>query len=447
MLTALGFGTAVVILVLLVSSRVAAVVALVAVPVVAALLAGFGLADIGEFVTSGIEDVSGVLVMFVFAILYFGVMRDAGLFDPIVRRVLRSAGTKPVAVAVSTAVLASCAHLDGAGATTFLITIPAMLPLYEAMGMSPLVLATITGLGAGVMNIVPWGGPVALASTVVGTDANELWVPMIPAQAFGLVTVLGVAYLLGRRERRRLGFAEVATPSAGPAMPAMPEVSEVSEVSAEDGALRRPRLFWVNAGITALTVGVLISGVLPPEVVFMLALVLALVVNYPGMRAQQTRIDAHARGAILMASTLAAGGAFLGVMEKTGMTKAMAASFAEIMPVSAAPLLPLAVGVLAVPLSFLFGAYPFYYGVLPVLTSVGAQVGVDPVHLARAALTGEETVGFPLTPMTASFFLLVGLAKVDIGKHIRHMLPWAWLVNLAVLAMAVLTGAVPLWAS
>ncbi|TCP51981.1 CitMHS family citrate-Mg2+:H+ or citrate-Ca2+:H+ symporter [Tamaricihabitans halophyticus] len=434
MLTALGFGTVAVILLLLLTSRVAAIVALIAIPVLAALVGGFGLADIGEFVTTGIGDIAGVLIMFVFAILYFGVMRDAGLFDPIVRRVLRFAGHQPVTIVLATALLAMCAHLDGAGATTFLITIPALLPLYEAMGMSRLVLATVTGLGAGVMNMLPWGGPTARAATVVGVDANELWVPLIPAQAAGVLAVLGIAYLLGRRERNRLGVGAELGATISPELPE------------EDPELRRPRLFWVNVALTVLTVGVLISGVLPPQVVFMISVVLALVINYPGMRAQQARVDAHARGAILMASTLAAAGAFLGIMEETGMTEAMARSLASIMPDSAAPLLPLIIGALGVPLSFLFGPDPYYYGVLPILTSVGEQFGIDPTLIAQASLTGEETVGFPLTPMTASFFLLVGLAKVDIGKHIRHMLPWAWGVNLVILAVAVATGVVPLWA-
>lgn len=466
MLTALGFGTVAVILFLLLSSRVAAVVALIGVPVIAAFVAGHGPGEVGEFVTSGIGDVAGVLVMFVFGILFFGVMRDAGLFDPVVERVLRFAGGNPVTIVLGTALLALCAHLDGAGATTFLITIPAMLPLYEALGMSRLVLATVTGLAAGVMNMVPWGGPTARASTVVGVDPNELWVPLLPAQGVGVLAVLAVAYWLGRRERVRLATTDAdlvpggtdAVGKTGEPLPkSVPTESGAdrsdggalsgARVDDEERELRRPRLFWVNAALTVLTVVTLISGVFPPQVVFMIALVLALAVNYPGLHAQHARIDAHAKAAILMASTLAAAGAFLGIMDETGMTEAMASSIAGVMPASAAPLMPVIVGVLAVPMSFLFGPDPYYYGVLPVITSVANQFGVDPVLIAQASLTGEETVGFPLTPMTGSFFLLVGLAGVDIGKHIRHMLPWAWLVNLVVLAAAVATGVVPLWAS
>jgi citrate-Mg2+:H+ or citrate-Ca2+:H+ symporter, CitMHS family len=454
-LTALGFLTIAVILFLLITSRVTAVVALIGVPVAAALVAGNTPAEVGEMIGTGIGDVAGVVTMFVFAILFFGVLRDAGMFDPVVRRILAFAGDNPVTVTVATALLGIVCHLDGAGATTFLITIPAMLPLYDALGMSRLVLATVTGLAAGTMNMVPWGGPGARAASVVGVDANELWVPLLPAQGVGLLSVLGVAYLLGRREKRRLLAERPTGPDGGAGGAARSTGSRTGTAveqqepvtAATDSTLVRPKLFWVNVAITVLAVAVLIAGLVPPEMVFMVALVVALVVNYPGLTEQGRRIDAHARGAVLMASTLLAAGAFLGILAETGMTTAMAESIAGAVPSGLAPLLPVLVGVFAVPMSFLFGPDPYYFGVLPVLTGVGETFGIAPADIAQASLLGEETVGFPLTPMTGSFFLLVGLSQVEIGKHIRHMAPWAWLVSLIMLVVALVTGVVPLWAA
>ncbi|WP_019815986.1 SLC13 family permease, partial [Saccharomonospora saliphila] len=207
MLSLMGFATVGVILALLLAHRTAAVVALAGVPVVAGLLAGFSPAEIGAFATDGIGGVAGVTAMFVFAIVYFGLMKDVGLFDPVIRRIVAFAGGAPVTVCVATTALAAAAHLDGAGATTFLITIPAMLPLFDRLGMRRLVLTTCVGLGAGVMNLMPWGGPTARASATSGVDANELWVPLLPAQAAGLVAALLVAWWLGRREARRLAGA------------------------------------------------------------------------------------------------------------------------------------------------------------------------------------------------------------------------------------------------
>ena len=447
MLTVIGFLTIFVILAVLLANRASAVVALILVPVIAAFVAGFGIGEVGGFITAGLNGVVGVTALFVFAILYFGVMRDAGMFDPIIDRILNFAGRNPVTITLATAALAIVTHLDGAGATSFLITIPAMLPLYDALGMSRLVLATVTGLGVGAMNLVPWGGPTARAGTTVGVDPNVLWVPLIPAQIVGLLSVFGIAYYLGRRERRRLsdeGALEEAKENEG-ANGERPE--GLNERNEEQQALVRPNRFWINVGLTVLVVVTLIAGIAPSEVIFMIALVLALIINYPGLQAQQERIDAHARGAILMASTLLAAGVFLGILEESGMIDGMAEVTASALPNALAPLFPVIIGVVAVPMSLLFGPDPYYFGVLPVLASVAEQFGISPVVMAQASIIGEETVGFPISPLTGSFYLLVGLSGVTIGDHIRHMFPWAWLVSFIMLVVAVISGVIPLWAA
>lgn len=295
----MGFITVAVILALLLTNRVAAVVALAGVPVLTALVAGFSPVKIGEFVTGGLGGVAGVVAMFVFAIVYFGLMRDAGMFDPIIRRIVGFAGNAPVTVCLATTTLAMAAHLDGAGATTFLITIPAMLPLFDRLGMSRLVLTTCVGLGAGVMNIVPWGGPTARAAATSDVPANELWVPLIPAQLAGMVAVLAIAWFLGRRETRRLAAtpadtradtrattADASGVADVPATDVRHDVrpDAVGTLTAEEQQLRRPRLFWVNVALTVAVIGALVSAVATPELIFLIAVVVALLINYPGLK-------------------------------------------------------------------------------------------------------------------------------------------------------------------
>lgn len=482
MLSLLGFGTILVILLLLFTQRVAAIIALAGVPLVAAFVAGNSPSEVAAFVKSGLGGVVGVATMFLFAIVFFGIMRDAGLFDPVVRRIVRLAGNAPPTVAVATTALAVVAHLDGAGATTFLIAVPAMLPIYERLGMSRLVLATCVGLGAGVMNVVPWGGPTARAAATVGVDANELWVPLIPAQIAGVVFALAVAYFLGRRERTRLAKVadgdatavveestarvggRIAVGSGGPApipptagtgdAPDSTDAPDRNPGPAQNAApasgdpdLLRPKLLWFNAVLVLVTLGALVAAVAPPEMCFLIASILALLINYRGMKAQQARVEAHAVGAMLMVGTLLAAGVLLGVLDGSGMIEAMAVSAANVIPDGMTPALPLIVGVLAVPMSLIFGPDAYYFGVLPVLIEVGDQFGISATHLAQASILGEETVGFPISPMTGAFYLLVGLASVDIGKHIRHMIGWAWLVSIGMLGVAMVTGVIPLWVS
>src|SRR3954454_6234166 len=68
-----------------------------------------------------------------------------------------------------------------------------------------LVLSGIICLGAGVMNIIPWGGPTVRAMAALKADASVIFNPVVPAMVVGILWVLAVAYILGRRERRRLG--------------------------------------------------------------------------------------------------------------------------------------------------------------------------------------------------------------------------------------------------
>ena len=186
------------------------------------------------------------------------------------------------------------------------------------------------------------------------------------------------------------------------------------ELTDEQKALLRPRLFWVNILlIVAAIVSLLFSG-FAPAVVFMFFYVLATVINYPSVKDSKARVDAHAKEALMMCSVLFAAGCFTGIMQGTGMITEMASTL-------------------------LFDPDSFYYGVLPVLAQTAEGFGVVGADVGRAAILGQMTVGFPVSPLTASTFLLVGLSGVDFGEHQKKTIPLAWLVSLVMVAVAILT--------
>ncbi|QFU90904.1 CitMHS family transporter [Amycolatopsis sp. YIM 10] len=425
MLALAGFLTIAVFLAGVLSRRVSVLLALTVIPILAGLAVGAA-PRLGELIGKGLTTVAPVAIMITFAVLYFCLMIEAGLFDPAVARILRWAKGDPLKITVGTAVLTLLVALDGDGASTFLITVSAMLPLYRRLGMRPLVLAGVVCLGAGVMNMVPWGGPTARAMAAMDAGSGELFLPLLPAMIGGVLWVLVAAYLIGRTERKRLGVITLEPPA---------------ETPAERTRAERIR-FWLNVVLTLALVAALLAQLAKLEILFVVAFVLALLVNRPKWPQQQELFEKHGHNVVLVTTMIFAAGVFTGVLSGTGMIDAMARALVGIIPDWAAGALPPLTALTGMPLSLVFTPDAYYFGVLPVLAETSAALGGDPNEVARAALLGQMTTGFPLSPLTASTFILVGMAGVELGAHQRFIFKWAFGTTLVMTVVALATGAI-----
>ncbi|MEV0369646.1 citrate:proton symporter [Streptomyces sp. NPDC050636] len=475
MLTILGFVMIATFLVLIMMKKMSPMAALVLIPALFCVLVGQG-AHLGDFVLKGIGDLAPTAAMLMFAIIYFGVMIDVGLFDPIVRAILRFCKADPVRVVVGTALLAAIVSLDGDGSTTFMITVSALYPLYKRLKMSLVVMTGVAATANGVMNTLPWGGPTARAATALKLDAGDIFVPMIPALAVGLIAVFALAYVLGRRERKRLGVLTLGDTrlvtdtvpekeaeqvlvgaGAGGKSGAPATAQHVTGGSAgtgsDDGsqdpdlqtldpnrATLRPNLYWFNAALTVALLTLLIMQTLPIPVLFLLGAAIALTVNFPQMKDQKARVAAHAENVLNVSGMVFAAAVFTGVLTGTGMVEHMARWLVSGIPDALGPHMGIVTGILSIPLTYFMSNDGFYFGIVPILAEAGAAHGVAPIEIARASLVGQALhMSSPLVP---AVYVLVGMAKVEFGDHTRFTVKWAALTSLVVLGASLLFGIV-----
>lgn len=430
---------------LIMTKRLSPLVALIAIPILFALVGGFGGAGIGDMMLEGIRTLAPTGVMLMFAILYFGVMIDAGLFDPIVRRILAVVGDDPMKVVMGTAILAAMISLDGDGSTTYMIVVASMLPLYRRLGIDPLALCCVTMLASGVMNLTPWGGPLARAATALQVEPADVFVPLVPAMVVGVAAVILLSWHLGMRERARIGALKLGPAPLEEQVEHQIADSALLPANGEAELLRRQKLLWVNAALTVALMACLLMGVLPLSVLFMIFFAIAIVINYPNVKQQRERIGAHAANVIAVVSLIFAAGIFTGILNGTGMVKAMSGSILHILPDSMGPLLAPLTAIASMPFTFFISNDAFYYGVMPVLSEAAQAYGITPVEMARASLIGQPV--HLLSPLVPSTYLLVGLAGVEFGDHQRYTIKWAVGICMVLMVVALLTGIFPLAAA
>lgn len=409
------------------------IVVLALIPAAAALILGHGPQEVAGFIKDGIGTTTSNGILFIFSVIYFGVMSDTGMFDVIVNFLIRRAGNNVIAVTVATAIIATIAHLDGTTATTVLITIPALYPVYKAMNIDGKILLCLTGACMGVMNLLPWGGPVARAATVLAMDANELWHILIPVQIIGLIFNIVLAVLLGM-----LAIRQGAGAGKG-------EVVETDQKAKdEEAALRRPRLLLFNLALTIGLIAVLSVGYITSYVAFLLALSLALAVNYPSLKLQDKLIKKHAPAALMISATLFAAGAMVGVFDGTGMLTDMANAIMHVIPGFLGRFIHVIFGILALPLGLCIGTDAYFYGIMPLVMEVGETYGVASLSTALTMIIGKN-LALMVSPLTPATYLAIGLTGTELKDHMKFSIPPYWLVSICMLLIGIVIGIIPVF--
>ena len=437
-LALLGFATVIAVIVLLLRNVTVPSLAFVSVSTITAIILvvtkAFTLDEVAGFIKEGVKGVHGTAVLFIFSVLFFGVMTDAGMFDKIIGALMKKVGNNVVGVTLMTCIIAIIGHLDGGGASTFLITIPAMLPVYKRLHMRRETLLLICVTAMGVMNLMPWGGPTMRAASVIEMEPNDLWFQLMPMQVVGFVLAVGTAIFWGFQEKKRIAkLGDAAAEEAGK--------YDDSDEGAGNTDLARPQNFVFNVILTLAVIIVLVMDIFPAYYVFMVGCALGILVNYRGKKLHSSIIKSHASAGLSMASTILCAGVFLGVLSKSGIMEKMAIMMANVIPTSLGKFLPVIIGILSVPLALLFDTDSYFYGLLPVLVSVGNQFGVNPAHIAIAMVVCRNCATF-ISPVAPATYLGIGLAGVEIKDHIKYCFGWQWGVSIVCLVAGLIMGVI-----
>mgnify|MGYP003103848830 CR=1 FL=1 len=446
----LGFLTIAAIVVTLFKSKTLPSIAFIVFPTILAVILVIGgyydFEQVGKLIKSGFSSTSPTAALFVFSVLYFGIMTDAGMFDVIIDKLMKLVGDNVIGVSVMTAVIALIGHLDGGGASTFCIVVPAMLPVYKKMHMRPTSMLTVSVLAMGVLNLMPWAGPTMRAATVLGVEAASLWSTLIPIQIFGIALVFVVAVIFGLKEKARgAGLHGKLHEIEG-------EVVLDDAQEKEKNELARPKLFIFNIILTIAVIALLIYDIFPSYVPFMFGVAIAILVNYPGAKMQKKIINSHAGPALMMCSTLMGAAVLMGILVKSvtvgdvevaSVITCMSDLISAILPAFLGRHLPLVIGILSVPLALAFDTDSYFYGMLPVMIGIGEGFGVAAMPIAVAMVVCRNCATF-ISPMVPATLLGIGLAEVDIKDHIKSSFGYVWIFSILCMLFAVLIGILPL---
>ncbi|WP_371371076.1 CitMHS family transporter [Sporomusa aerivorans] len=452
MLTVLGYLLIAVFLVLVIKKKMTPFTGLIVVSLTAGILAcvvnGIPVEKILTWIREGLfytVDAKGKVklgtmnttIMILFAILYFSLMMNVGLFDPLCKYLIKKAKGDPLKIIMVTAFTASVVTLDGDGTTTILIITAAFVPLFKRMGMKLSNLAMLIILPTGLGNCLPWGGPLARAAAVLNLEVNDLFVAMLPILAVSFIYVFFIAYIMGKNERKRLGYM--------PGEKAIVSAEQIAEMVAvienNDKELKRPGKFIFNLILTIAMLTILILGWISGAFVFLIGTAIALAINYDA-KEQRERITANGGEAIAVTSIIIAAGCFLGILNGSGMAQAIATHIASLIPESLGSHTALIFAFLGAIACYALPVDAYYFGILPVIAPLAYQFGISPNEIGIASFMGQALrYASPTVPW---LFLLMDRTEMSFGDYQKEFFKWSIPMFFIFIIVAVLTGQLPL---
>jgi citrate-Mg2+:H+ or citrate-Ca2+:H+ symporter, CitMHS family len=418
---------------LIIAKKMSPVAALAIVPIVFAMIAGVPAKSIAKFVFTGMQSVFPMIILVVFAVILFGVFTDSGMFDPFIRTVITRAKGDPARIIFGASLLLVIIGLSGDATVSVMICAYILMPIYRKMGINPYLLGVQLGAINIVCNLVPWGPPVIRLQAVFGLSTTEIFNPVIPAIGVTLIGVLASFWYRGLKERKSLGHVELDEQ-------ALQQMIEA--VTGRNADAKRPKMIWFNIIFFILVLAALIKEVLPSPLLFFVAAIIALMVNYPSPEDQKKRIAAHADSIAALFTIIASAGIMLGILNGAKMADAISYSLVEVIPANLGAHIPIFTALVGLPGLYFIQGDAYFFGIIPIIAKTAAAFGVSSVSMAHAALTSYAF--HAVTPTAAPMYLTLALLELEYGKVLRTYLPWGLGISASMIGVSLLTGSFPL---
>lgn len=452
MLTFIAYAMIIAFIVSLAKRKLSVVGALTIIPLVAGLIAavvtGKPILDVFTWVKNGIfytvnadtgKVSMGVIspaIIILFAVLYFGVMLKAGLFDKLSEFFIKKAKGDPLKVTMSTVLVASVVTLNGDTTTTIIIVLAAFLSLWKQMHMRLIYLAVILVTPIGIFNQLPWGGPTIAAATALDVEINVLFAKILPGMLVAEVYAIAMAYVIGKKERKRLNF----NPKTAKDLPPEQIEEMLNAIRDNEPENKRPNLFWFNLLFTLAILALLLMDIVHGSVLFMLGTAIALKVNYS--KDERKIMDELAPDALPPALATLAAGAFSGILSGSGMSTALASSIANIVPASLGSHMALIYAIIAAPAICFLPQDAFYFGIASVMAGVMGQFGISQEEAAVASMVGQS---FRLiSPVIPALYMLVERTETNFVDFQKEYTKYAWPILVIYIIVHTVTGGMPI---
>jgi len=378
----------------------------------------------------------GLLILF--AVMYFDIMLNVGLFDPLCQFFIRKAKGDPLKVTMATVLTATVVTMNGDTTTTIIICTAAFLELWRSMKMKLLDLAILIVTPIGIFNQLPWGGPTIAAATAMDIPVNVLFKALIPGMLAAEVFTIGLAYYLGRKERKRLNWCTADSDAIDNSM-----VEEmVDAIRKKDPELKRPQYYWFNLILTFGILYLLIAGIAHGAILFMIGTAIVLTVNYRDVSTITERIEAVAGDALGPALATFGAGVFSGILTGSGMASGLAQGITMIIPHSLGVHMAPIYAIISAPAICFLPQDAFYFGIAKVISKVMIGFGISPIQAAVASMIGQS---FRLiSPVIPALYMLTDSTKLNFVEFQKGYVKYCWPILFIYMIVYVLTGLLPI---